>query len=74
MRQEKGVGVMSLDALEQEEQDRIQYEMQLAGQGGKKSKVWPASDQGRGESTKRGGSVKVESSANYRLTLRDVHS
>ena len=65
---------MSLEALEQEEQDRIQYEMQLAGQGGKKSKVWPSSDQGRAESTRRGGSVKVESSENYRLTLRDVRT
>jgi hypothetical protein len=65
---------MSLEDLEQEEQDRIQYEMQLAGQGGKKSKVWPSSDQGRPENTRRGGSLKVESSENYRLTLRDVGS
>ena len=65
---------MTLDALEQEEQDRIQYEMQLAGQGGKKSKVWPSSDQGRNENERTGGSVKVVSSENYRLTLRKVRS
>lgn len=63
---------MSLDTLEQEEQDRIQYELQLAGQGGKKSKVWPSSDQGQLDGPKRTRSAKVVSSADYRLTLRDV--
>lgn len=66
---------MSLDRIEQEEQDRIQFELQLAGQGGRKCKVWPSSVQDQGPSRrvkKKPGSFKVESSADYRLSLRSV--
>ncbi|MBW2108074.1 MAG: hypothetical protein JRI36_05330 [Deltaproteobacteria bacterium] len=62
---------MTLDRIEQEEQDRIQYEMQLAGQGGKKCKVWPSSDHSEAQ-TSRPGSVRVESTENYRLTVQTV--
>ena len=65
---------MSLDTLEQEEEDRIQYELQLAGQGGKKSKVWPSSDQGRLDKPTKPRPAKVVSSADYRLTLRNVRT
>ena len=64
---------MSLDDLEREEEDRIQYEMQLAGQGGKKCKVWPSSDQ-RGTEPQKTGPAKVETTADYRLTLRNVRT
>jgi hypothetical protein len=64
---------MSLDDFEREEEDRIQYEMQLAGQGGKKCKVWPSSDH-RGTEPKKAGPAKVETTADYRLTLRNVRT
>jgi len=65
---------MSLDAFEQEEQDRIQYELQLAGQGGKKAKVWPSSDPSQRDRPKKSKAAQVVSSADYRLTLQDVRS
>lgn len=70
----QGGAVMSLDALEQEEQDRIQYELQLAGQGGKKAKVWPSSDPSQRDRPKKSKAAQVVSSADYRLTLQDVRS
>jgi hypothetical protein len=61
---------MSLEAIEQEEQDRIQYELQLSGQGGKKWGMWPPhQDRKRGQES---GPVKVASSENYILTLEKV--
>ena len=66
----KGVVVMSLGAIEQEEEDRIQYELQLSGQGGKKWGMWP-SPQDQKEIPKS-GSVRVESSEDYILTLEKV--
>ncbi len=60
---------MSLASVEQEEKDRIQYEMQLTGQGGKKWKTWPAG-QDRREESKR-GPKKVASSEDYILTLEN---
>ena len=64
---------MSLDRIEQEEEDRIQYEMQLAGQGGKKCKVWPSPNPGAPEKMKP-GSVRVESSEDYRLIIKGVNA
>jgi len=61
---------MSLDRIEQEEQDRIQFELQLAGQGGKKCKLG-AWDQERRENQKA-GTARVQSSENYILTLDQV--
>ncbi|KPK21677.1 MAG: hypothetical protein AMK69_21285 [Nitrospira bacterium SG8_3] len=61
---------MSLGVIEQEEEDRIQYELQLSGQGGKKWGVWPA-PQNHNEKPKP-GSVRVESSEDYILTLEKV--
>lgn len=58
---------MSLDRIEQEEQDRIQFELQLAGQGGKKCRLG-AWDRERQENPK-GGTARVQSSENYILTL-----
>ena len=66
----KGVVVMSLGVIEQEEEDRIQYELQLSGQGGKKWGMWP-SPQDHKEKPKP-GSVRVESSEDYILTLEKV--
>jgi hypothetical protein len=61
---------MSLGVIEQEEEDRIQYELQLSGQGGKKWGMWPA-PQDHKEKPKS-GSVRVESSEDYILTLEKV--
>ena len=66
----KGVVAMSLGVIEQEEEDRIQYELQLSGQGGKKWGMWP-SPQDHKEKPKP-GSVRVESSEDYILTLEKV--
>ena len=61
---------MSLEAIEQEEQDRIQYELQLSGQGGKKWGMWPPhQDRKRGPEP---GPARVASSENYILTLEKV--
>jgi hypothetical protein len=61
---------MSLGVIEQEEQDRIQYELQLSGQGGKKWAMWPSA-QGHKEGPKS-GPVRVQSSGDYILTLEKV--
>jgi len=61
---------MSLEAIEQEEQDRIQYELQLSGQGGKKWGMW-APHQDR-KIRPEPGPARVASSENYILTLEKV--
>jgi len=61
---------MTIEDLEREEQDRIQYEMQLAGQNGKR---WGSFSSGKDRLQKpRTGPVRVESSENYILTVEDV--
>ena len=59
---------MSLEDIEREDEDRIQYEMQLFGQGGKKIWALP-SDQERKRKPKAG---PVRSSEDYKLTLEKV--
>ena len=67
---ERGFVVMSLEIIEQEEQDEIQYELQLSGQGGKKWGMWPAhQDRKRGPEPEP---ARVASSENYILTLEKV--
>ena len=61
---------MSLGVIEQEEEDRIQYELQLSGQGGKKWGMWPSSQDHKEKP--KSGSVRVESSEDYILTLEKV--
>ena len=61
---------MSLQVIEEEEEGRIQYELQLSGQGGKRCKVWPL-DQER-EGKPKGGTARVGSSEGYILTLEEV--
>ena len=61
---------MSLDAIEQEEEDRIQYELQLAGQGGNRWKTWPGSKKGNEQENSR--PVQVQSSEDYILTLEKI--
>jgi hypothetical protein len=61
---------MSLGFIEQEEEDRIQYELQLAGQGGMRLGMW-ASGQNC-ERKPRPGRVRVELSEDYILTLEMV--
>ena len=61
---------MSLDTLEQEEQDRIQYELQLLGQGGNPWKSWPASK--KHQQAEESRPVKVQSSEDYILTLEKI--
>jgi len=68
--EERGFVVMSLEIIEQEEQDRIQYELQLSGQGGKKWGMWP-SHQDR-KTGPEPGPARVTSSENYILTLEKV--
>jgi hypothetical protein len=61
---------MTIEELEREEQDRIQYEMQLAGQGGKR---WGMFSSGKNRRAKvKPRAVKVESTENYRLTLANI--
>ncbi len=61
---------MSLEDIEREDEARIQYEMQLFGQGGKKSGARP-SDQDRNRKPKA-GPVRVASGEDYILTLEKV--
>ena len=61
---------MSLQAIEEEEDGRIQYELQLSGQGGKRCKVWPLDQEHEREP--KGGTAKVESNENYILTVEEV--
>jgi hypothetical protein len=61
---------MSLKDIEREDEDRVQYEMQLFGQGGKKNKAWP-SDPERKRKPKA-GPERLESSEDFRLTLETV--
>lgn len=68
--QGKGFVVMSLQAIEEEEDGRIQYELQLSGQGGKRCKVWPLNQEC--EEKPKGGTARVESSGDYILTLEEV--
>ena len=63
---------MSLKVVEQEEEDRIQYELQLAGQGGKKWRTWSSGQDRKGKA--RPGPVTVESSEDYILTVEKVKS
>ena len=61
---------MTLEDVEREEEDKIQYEMQLAGQGGKR---WGMFSSGKTRPQKpKPGAVRVESSENYRLTLSTI--
>jgi hypothetical protein len=60
---------MSLGVVEQEE-DRIQYELQLFGQGGRRLGMW-ASGQDR-EGHPKPEHVRVELSEDYILTLEKV--
>lgn len=62
--------IMSLDAIEKEEEDRIQYELQLAGQGGNRWKTWPASKSRKDAEVSR--PMKVQSSEDYILTLEKI--
>ena len=57
---------MSLRTIELEEEDRIQFEMQMLGQGGKKAKIWAP------EPVQDSGPARVQSSENYILTLEKV--
>ena len=61
---------MSLGFIEQEEEDRIQYELQLAGQGGMRLGMW-ASGRDR-EGNLKPERVRVELSEDYILTLEMV--
>ena len=61
---------MSLQVVEQEEEDLIQYELQLAGQGGKKWRIWSSGEDRKGKL--KPGPVTVESSEDYILTLEKV--
>ena len=63
---------MSLGVIEQEEADRIQYELQLAGQGGRRLGMW-ASGQDR-EGNPKPECVRVELSEDYILTLEKVNA
>jgi hypothetical protein len=61
---------MSLRMLEEEEDGRIQYELQLSGQGGKRCKVWPLEQDLKRKPTD--GTARVTSSKDYILTLEEV--
>jgi len=61
---------MSLQVIEQEEEDRIQYELQLSGQRGKKWGMWPSHQEHKG--APKSGPVTVASSEDYILTLEKV--
>jgi hypothetical protein len=61
---------MSLEMIEEEEQDRIQYELQLSGQGGKKWGMWPPNQDRK--TRPEPGPARVASSENYILTLEKV--
>ncbi len=61
---------MSLEDIEREDEARIQFEMQLFGQGGKKSKVLAWDEKRNREPT--AGPVSVESGEDYILTLEKV--
>ena len=67
---EEGEQTMSLERIEQEEEDRIQYELQLTGQGGNRWKTWPGSKKGR--QAEEASSVRVQSSEDYILTLEKI--
>ena len=61
---------MSLAVIQQEEEDRIQYELQLSGQGGRRLGMW-ASGQDR-EGNPKPERVRVELSEDYILTLEKL--
>jgi hypothetical protein len=61
---------MSLGVIEQEEEDRIQYELKLSGQGGRRLGMWaPQRDRDGNPKPER---VRVELSEDYILTLENV--
>jgi hypothetical protein len=61
---------MSLRIIDQEEEDRIQYELQLSGQGGRRLGMWaPGRGRDRNAESER---VRVKSSEDYILTLEKV--
>ena len=61
---------MSLGVIEQEEEDRIQYELQLSGQGGRRLGMWaPGQDR---EGNVKPERVRVDLSEDYILTLEKV--
>jgi hypothetical protein len=61
---------VSLAVIEQEEEDRIQYELQLSGQGGRRLGMWaPGRDRDRNLKPER---VRVEAREDYILTLEKV--
>ncbi|MBW2265420.1 MAG: hypothetical protein JRD47_04895 [Deltaproteobacteria bacterium] len=61
---------MSLKSIQQEEEDRIQYELLLAGSGGKRYKP-SFVDKDRKEKQEP-GPIRVNSSDDYILTLEKV--
>jgi len=61
---------MTLKSIQQEEEDRIQYELLLAGSGGKRYKQ-SFVDKDRREQQEP-GSVRVKSSDDYILTLDKI--
>ncbi len=61
---------MSLKAIQQEEEDRIQYELLLAGSGGKRYKPSFVDRDHKGE--QESGPIRVNSSDDYILTLDKV--
>lgn len=63
---------MSLEVIEQEEEDRIQYELQLAGQGGKKCRMYSLDAGPKGKT--KPGPVRVDSSEDYILTVEKIKS
>ena len=61
---------MSLGVIQQEEEDRIQYELQLSGQGGRRLGMWaPGRDR---EGNPKPERVRVGLSEDYILTLEKV--
>ncbi len=61
---------MTLEDIERQEDERIQYELQLLGGGGKRYKpLHSGQERRRGLET---GSVRVKSSKDYILTLEKV--
>ncbi len=61
---------MSLEDIEREDEARIQYEMRLFGQGGKKSRAWSSDKERKGKP--KAGPQRLVSSEDYILTLEKV--